>query len=251
MIARWAVFAAALAALAFAAGASAQAPAPLTYGQIRALSPRDLAARLLGPDRAADVERTETRLSPSLIPGTLDILFFHRPVPLGQVYCRQEVHRIGLSAIEPFHAVRQLADDDALNVGEPTQDTTIARAPSCRVRQGQQFATLDVEMNVAMSALNDLAAAQAAAAGHNRLAFRLSCGDEVGRDPDKCRQGARAVLAHLPLHLACFVGLEDFDNPRVLEITLCPEVSQWRVTMRDFGTRRARLAMSWEDIPPF
>ena len=237
------------AALGFAVAAFAQAPSPLTYRQIREMPPQTVALRLLGPGQSADIERIETRPSP-MPPGTLEVRLFHRPVPLGRVYCRERVHRIGFSTVEPRHSGPP-ADDEALQMGSADQDAPIARAPGCRLSEGQQFAYLNVDADVAMRALDHLADAQRAAGGRGRLPFQLACRDEVTRDADRCRTGARNVLAHLPLQRACLVGLEDFENPRIVEVTLCTDEAQWTLTMSDFGTSRSRLSMLWEGIPPF
>lgn len=242
------VLSAVAAALASGAGVSPQAPAPLTYRQIRELTPGEVAARLLRPDQVADVERIETQPNWGMLPGALQVRFFHRPVPIGRDYCRQLRQEIVLFTTPPS---REVPDDAALRVQDSSEYSTLARAPDCRIRLGQQFAGLNVDTDVAMAALDRLAAAQTSAARRGRLPFRLSCRDEVGRDPNMCRPSFRQVLAHLPLHHACSVDFEDSDDPRTIEITLCSDEAQWTLRMRDFGTYHARMTMLWEDIPPF
>lgn len=237
-----------LAALASTAGASAQTPAPLTYRQIRALPPSEVAASLLRPDQPTDIERIETQPNWGMLPGALQVRFFHRPVPVGRDYCSQLRQAVVLFTTPPS---RDVPDDAALRVQSSDEYRALARAPGCRLNPGQEFAGLTVDADVAMDALDRLAAAQTAAARHGRLPFRLSCRDEVSRDPNKCRPGPRQVLAHLPLDHACGVDLADFDDPRTIEITLCSDEALWTLRMRDFGTDHARMTMLWEDIPPF
>jgi hypothetical protein len=229
-----------LAAPAFAAATSAQTEPTLTYRQIRDLPPSEVAARLLRPDQAANLERIETQPNWGMLPGALQVRFFHRPIPVGRGYCSQLRQEVVLFTTPPS---RDVPDDAALRVQNSNEYSALARAPGCRLREGQQFASFGVDMDVAMRALDSLAEAQAVAAEHGRLPFRFGCRDDVERDPDQCRPSARVALANLPLQLACSVEPDDDDDPGVVVITLCPQMSQWTVTMRDFGTRRARLAI--------
>jgi hypothetical protein len=237
-----------LAALAFASRAFAEDPAPLTLRAIREMTPSAVARRLIGPEHAADVERIETQPNWGMLPGALQVRLFHRPVPVGRNYCSQSKHQVVLFTAPP---TRDVPDDATLRVQYTDEINTLARASDCRLRTGQQFASLGVDADVAMRALDNLASAQATAVRGGRLPFRLSCRDEVDRDPDKCRSGARAALAHLPLDLACSVDLHNSENVRTVEVILCPEVSMWMITMREIGIGRGRLTMLWEDIPPF
>jgi hypothetical protein len=238
-----------LAASAFVFAAAARAEPPLTFRAIRALLPATVALRLLGPERGAEIVRIETRPNAGMAPGVLEVRLFSRAVAVGPNHCLQPLYRVTLTTLTPGHF--ELAEDEALRVGHVDETALIARAPACRLSEGQQFAEFrpGLDEAAAMRALDDLAYAQAAAGGR-RLPFRLSCRDEVDRDPDLCRRGARDVLAHLPLDQACDVD-SDEDDPHAVAVTLCLHESQWTLSMRDFHTNRARLSMLWKDPDPF
>jgi hypothetical protein len=240
-----------LVAMAFAAQALAQTNAPLTYRAIRETLSSAMALRLLGPEQSADVERIEARRE-MMLPATVEVHLFHRPVPLGRSYCRQLVHDLYLSTIR--HEGSQIvADDDALQkMHDPSQSSSLARAPACRLRAGQRFAAIDPDnLDGAMWALDRLAVAQAAALGPTRrIPFRLTCRDEIERDPDRCRRGVRDVLAHLPLDQACSVYAAD-DDPQIVEVDLCTDGPLWVVRIDSAGRVPARLSMLWKDPDPF
>lgn len=247
--------AAAAFALSLAAAVAAESPTPLTYRQIREMSPVAVAQRLIGPERGADVERIASRREP-MLPATLEVLLFHRPVPLGRDYCSQSVHRLYLFTVR-HEGTQTVLDDDGLQVQNSQEGASLARAPGCRLSVGQRFASMGSgDADAAMRVLDNLAAAQASAAARGPLRIRLSCRDEVAYDPNRCRQGARAVLANLPLDRACSIDRND-EDPQETEAAICLDDSIWAfgsfwsVRMRDFGTDRARLSLTWKDPAPF
>jgi hypothetical protein len=244
-----------LAAVAFGPAAYAQTEAPLTYRAIRELPPAAVALRLLGPERGGDVVRIESRREP-MLPATLEVMLFHRPVPLGSDYCSQSVHRLYLFTIR-HEGLQRVMDDDGLRVQNIEGGLSLARAPACRLSAGQRFASIGpTDANAAMRALDNLAAAQAGAATGGRLPIQLTCRDEVARDPDRCRRGARALLANLPLNRVCSISREQ-EDPQAIEAAICLTDSiwapgaYWSVRLRDFGTHRARLSLTWKDPAPF
>jgi hypothetical protein len=177
-------------------------------------------------------------------------------VSVGRGYCSQSVHELYLFTVR-HEGTQRVLDDDGLRVQNSQEGQSLARASACRLSAGQRFASIgSSDTDVAMQALDNLAAAQADAAARGRLRIRLSCRDEVEYDPNQCRQGARAVLANLPLNRVCSIG-PDIEDSRAIEAAVCLDDSvwargsYWSVRMRDFGTDRARLSLTWKDPAPF
>jgi hypothetical protein len=244
-----------LAALAVATTGAAQMESWLTYRAIREMPAAAVAQRLIGPELGADVERVESRRDP-MLPAALDVMLFHRPVPVGRDYCGQSVHELTLFTIR-HEGAQTVLDDDGLWVQHRDEWNSLARAPACGLSAGQRFASIgSADSNTAMQALDDLAYAQVRAAGLGRLRIQLRCRDEVAYDPDQCRRGARAILATLPLDRICSID-RDREDPQAIEAVICLDDSvwargfHWSVRIRDFGSDHPRLSLTWKDPAPF
>jgi len=238
-----------------ATAAAAQTEPPLTYRAIREMPPAAVALRLLGSGQGADVVRIESRREP-MLPGALDIMLFHRPVPVGRDYCSQSVHQVTLFTVR-HEGTQTVLDNDGLRVQNTNEWDSLARAPGCRLSAGQRFAAIGTgDSDTAMQVLDDLAAAQARAAAHGRLRIQLRCRDEVAYDPNQCRRGARTILATLPLGRICSIE-RDREDRQAIEAVVCLDdsvwarASYWSVRMRDFGSDHPRLSLTWKDPAPF
>jgi hypothetical protein len=233
-----------LAASALPVGAVLRTEQPLTFGAIRALPPAILAPRLLGPGHGAEIVRIE-RLDPGR-PAALQLFLYARPVPLGRRYCSQRRYyrlltRAGSREIGP------LGHREPLRVAVGWDEATLARAPDCRLAAGQRFAGIgDNDADVAMRALDDLASLrEVARVPGPLLSLQLTCDDRVASDPDRCVDGAREVLARLPLEGACAIDSVDGD-PQVVEVTLCTGGPLWVLRLRGAGPAPA-LSILWKD----
>jgi hypothetical protein len=243
MMLRRAIICLILLAPAFPVAAAGRTEQPLTFRAIGGLPPEILAPRLLGPEYSAEIVRIE-RLDPGR-PAALQIFLYARPVPLGDRYCSQRRYyrllvRAGSRRIGP------LGDGEPLRVAWGWDETTIARAPGCRLTAGQRFAGIrDNEVDAAMRALDDLASLQEAARVPGPLLpLQLTCDDRVASDPDRCLDRGREALARLPLDGACGVDAID-DDPQVVEVNLCTGGPLWVLRLRASGPAPA-LSMLWE-----
>lgn len=243
---RWLV----LVVLAFSSGAFARTPA-LTYRAIMTMPPSEAGLRLLGVERGADIVRLSfidlMNAGPDerRLPRLLQLFLYSRPVPLGSSFCVQQRQFLGLVSAQADQEIRGLRNDEPLRVLWGWKETTLARAPGCRLAPGQTFAGVQ-DRDVAMRALDDLAAAQEAARSPQRtVALQLTCDDAVEYDPDRCRGGGREALARLPLKGACRIDAIDGD-PEVIEVTLCTGGPLWVLRLRARG-RVPALSMLWKN----
>ena len=242
----------ALVVLALSSSAVARAPGSLTYHAIMTMPPSEAGLRLLGAGRGADIVRLSFIDLPDAgpderrLPGALQLFLFARPVPLGANFCSQRRHFLLLLPAQFDWSSRGLRNDEPLRVlGSGWKETTLARAPGCRLATGQSFASFR-DPDISMRTLDDLAAAQEEARAPGRtVALQLTCDDAVDYDPDHCLGGGREVLARLPLKAACSIHAVD-DDPGVIEVTLCTGGPLWVLRLRARG-RAPALSMLWQN----
>ena len=236
-----------LASLAFSSGAFARTEEPLTYRAIRAMPPAVVGLRLLGPEGGDDIVRTEfidVSADARRLPSALQLFLYARPVPIGSNYCSQRrSHRLLTNAVSG--ELRSLRHGEPLRVVSGWEETTLARAPGCRLAAGQRFASIR-EADIAMRALDDLAALQMAARAQGPMAsLQLTCRDEVEDDPDRCAAGTREVLARLPLDHACLVDRASDDQPNI-DVYLCTGATEWLLHLLIAGSSPPRLSVVWK-----
>lgn len=232
-----------LAASAYPIAAAERGKQPLTFRAIGAKPPATLAPTLLGPKHSAEIVQIE-RLDPGR-PAALQLSLYARPVPLGHRYCSQRRYyrlliRAGLRKIGP------LGDREPLRVAWGWDELTIARAPGCRLTAGQRFAGIrENDADIAMRALDDLTSLQEAARAEGPLPpLQLACDDKVDSDADRCLDGGRDALAHLPLTGACAV-LAAEEERGAMDVTLCTGGPLWRLRLRARGPAPV-LSMLWK-----
>lgn len=240
-----------LAVLALGSGAFARAPAPVTYREMMTISPSQAGLRLLGAARGADIVGISFIDLPNAEPdvrskpGILQLFLTARPVPLGANFCTQRRQHFMLVNANPM-ATQRLGYDDPMRVFPAWKETTLARAPGCRLAPGQSFASFSGDPEMAMRALGDLASAQGEARSPGRTpGLQLSCKDAVDYDPDHCRGGGREALARLPLKRACAINAAEGD-PEAIEVTLCTGGRLWRLRLRARGPAPG-LSMLWKN----
>lgn len=209
-----------------ATGAVAALAALLPYQPAAAQPPishmgRIFASQVLGPERAAQVERLEA-VPFFMAPTATRIRFYYPAAPLGNDLCQRTGHETMVS-FEPVRPDAQLTDL-----------VEIALAPGCRLESGQPFALVErrVPVEAAAAMLRAVKGAQVAAATGGPLPFDLSCEDEFNIG---CADAGRTTLAALPIDQARLVGGDRVYVAR-------PWEAGWTVAVtRQNGKRSVRL----------
>lgn len=258
---RWAAFV--LLGLAAAAGAPvrAQLPPGFTRSGVEGASTAELARRLLGAGAAERAERHS--IGPMYIdPSPLEaIAFYFRPTPLAEDICGRSVAVVHFSAID-FGSKAGRQRDAPVRVESIGRGVDIAYG-GCAPLPDRRFAlVLELDTEAAMQVLRALAGARAAAAGTDPLPFGLSCSTADSSDRFACPADMRPVLAALPLHRALTVERRPFphrpgrpcvreegDSVEVEDPERRPPMSAgiWEVRLKDMGTERAQIVMSWQN----
>jgi hypothetical protein len=207
------------------------APASELIGASAAnLTTAELARRLLPPDLANRMVSHE--LGEPTFPGgpIRNVNFYTPPVPLGQDLCRRESYYV---KVEPVGgATRENSTRDvpveAKEISSP--HVQLAAAPHCRLKDGF-FAWVWPQRHLsgATAALRRLAWLRKEAGRSGSLPVLVTCATETPEDA--CRQGARAVLASLPLHKVFLIELIGLQAWRLSVMPSGPGETFWEVKL--------------------
>jgi hypothetical protein len=125
----------------------------------------------------------------------------------------------------------------------------LAAAPHCKLKDGF-FARVQPQRHLigATAALRRLVWLRKEAARSGSLPVRVTCASEM--PDDVCREGARAVLAGLPLNRVFLI--EPFPKAwRLSVMPSSPGEKFWEVMLHGGEAAEQRLELVWRVPPPF
>lgn len=206
---------------------AAQSSRPLTLHEITALTPQELAARLLPADVAPRIVKNAVRRQ--FLPGNIYWLsFWEKAKPVGPTVCVGMLHSVQVGdptaqSDDRNQVLRVLQRTSQLSYGPtyplPATDQNCAGVHS--------FATPAPEKAEAtVAAIEQLGEAMRAASGTTPLPFELKC---VAEDDDRACADPRAALAALPMD--AFGGVQ-FESGRYRVVSERPAAGGTTIRVR-------------------
>ncbi len=217
------------------ASAAAAQPGGLSDEALKTLGTAELARRLLPPESAA--RAVSHTVHERRHPNGAFVEFFSAPLPQPDGTCRRQRYFVTID------------NSGQGSASAPTMQVVLA--PQCRLAAGAFFAHLQPphDWEAALAALLRLKVAQDAARAAAPLPFALTCRSEV--QPSRCGEGARAVLAALPLDRVYIVAPDHGQGRSLSVMPSGAGQTYWRVRIDAPARVPERIELSWEVPAPF